>query len=58
MILAIDNGGWSMDPYISVVQTLFDYARAQFDLKTFFHNTIYSTLLGRCGALPKTPAHR
>lgn len=43
VILAIDNGGWSMDPYISVVQILFDYARAQFkDLKTyFFHNTIY-----------------
>ena len=43
IILAIDNGGWSMDPYIPVVQTLFDYARAQFkDLKTyFFHNTIY-----------------
>jgi len=41
--LAIDNGGWSMDPYIEVVQTLFNYARAQFkDLKTFFfHNTIY-----------------
>jgi len=48
VILAIDNGGWSMDPYISVVQTLFDYARAQFkDLKTFFfHNTIYCTLWG------------
>ncbi len=46
IILAIDNGGWSMDPYISVVQTLFDYARAQFkDLKTyFFHNTIYDNL--------------
>jgi len=46
VILAIDNGGWSMDPYISVVQTLFDYARAQFkDVKTyFFHNTIYSTI--------------
>ena len=46
VILAIDNGGWSMDPYIPVVQTLFDYARAQFkDLKTyFFHNTIYSNL--------------
>lgn len=46
VILAIDNGGYSMDPYISVVQTLFDYARSQFkDLKTyFFHNTIYSTL--------------
>jgi len=46
VILAIDNGGWSMDPYVSVVQTLFDYAGAQFkDLKTFFfHNTIYSNL--------------
>jgi len=46
VILAIDNGGWSMDPYIMVVQTLFDYARAQFkDIKTyFFHNTIYSNL--------------
>ncbi len=43
VILAIDNGGWSMDPYIPVVQTLFDYARAQFkDLKIFFfHNIIY-----------------
>ncbi|MBF0230666.1 MAG: hypothetical protein HQK63_13950 [Desulfamplus sp.] len=43
IILAIDNGGWSMDPYISVVQTLFDYSRSQFkEVKTcFFHNTIY-----------------
>jgi hypothetical protein len=46
VILAIDNGGWSMDPYVEVVQTLFDYAKAQFkDIKTFFfHNTIYDTL--------------
>jgi uncharacterized protein len=46
VILAIDNGGWSMDPYVTIVQTLFDYARAQFkDLQTlFFHNTIYGTL--------------
>lgn len=46
VILAIDNGGWSMDPYISVVQTLFDYAGDQFkDIKTyFFHNTIYDNL--------------
>lgn len=46
VILAIDNGGWSMDPYISLVQTLFNYSRAQFkDLKTFFfHNTIYDYL--------------
>ncbi|OQY51537.1 MAG: hypothetical protein B6230_04605 [Desulfobacteraceae bacterium 4572_89] len=46
VILAIDNGGWSMDPYIRVVQTLFDYARSQFkEVKTyFFHNTIYDCL--------------
>ena len=46
VVLAIDNGGWSMDPYIPVVQTLFDYARAQFkELKTyFFHNTVYDVL--------------
>jgi uncharacterized protein with von Willebrand factor type A (vWA) domain len=46
VILAIDNGGWSMDPYVEVAQTLFNYARAQFkDLRTFFfHNTIYDYL--------------
>jgi len=46
VILAIDNGGWSMDPYVELVQTLFNYARSQFkDLKTFyFHNTIYDHL--------------
>lgn len=46
VILAIDNGGWSMDPYISVIQTLFNYSRAQFrELKTFFfHNTIYDNI--------------
>jgi uncharacterized protein len=46
VILAIDNGGWSMDPYIPLVQTLFDYTRAQFKALTtlFFHNTIYDTL--------------
>jgi hypothetical protein len=44
IVLMIDNGGWSMDPYIEIVQTLFTYARSQFkDLKIyFFHNTIYS----------------
>ena len=43
IILMIDNGGWSMDPYVEVVQTLFNYSRSQFkDLKTFyFHNSIY-----------------
>jgi uncharacterized protein len=46
VILVIDNGGWSMEPYIEVVRTLFYYSRAQFkDIKTlFFHNTIYDYL--------------
>ena len=46
VVLAIDNGGWSMDPYIDIVQSLFDYSRSQFkDLRTFFfHNTIYDYL--------------
>ena len=46
VILAIDNGGWSMEPYVQVVKTLFSHARAQFqDLKIlYFHNTIYDFL--------------
>jgi uncharacterized protein with von Willebrand factor type A (vWA) domain len=46
VILLIDNGGWSMEPYVGIVQLLFDYARAQFkDLKTYyFHNTVYDTV--------------
>jgi len=46
VVLAIDNGGWSMDPHIPLVQTLFNSARSQFkDLQIFFfHNTIYSTV--------------
>ncbi len=44
VILMIDNGGWSMEPYIEMVQTLFNYASSQFkELKIyFFHNTIYT----------------
>lgn len=43
IILAIDNGGWSMDPYVDIVQALFTSARTQFkELTTlYFHNTIY-----------------
>ena len=43
IILAIDNGGWSMDPYVDIVQALFTSARTQFkELATlYFHNTIY-----------------
>ena len=48
VLLMIDNGGWSMDPYVEVVQTLFNYARSQFkDLKIYyFHNTVYSRVWG------------
>ncbi len=43
VILAVDNGGMSMDPFVATVQVLFNYARAQFkELRTFFfHNSIY-----------------
>ncbi len=46
VILAIDNGGWSMEPYVNLIQTLFNYSRSQFkELKIFFfHNTIYDNL--------------
>lgn len=46
VILAIDNGGWSMEPYVEMVQTLFNYSRSQFkEVKTFFfHNTIYDNI--------------
>jgi hypothetical protein len=46
IILAIDNGGWSMEPYVDVVQALFALARTQFkELTTlYFHNTIYDQL--------------
>ncbi len=44
VILMIDNGGYSMDPYVNVVQVLFNHAKSQFkDVKFyFFHNTVYS----------------
>ncbi|BHH83842.1 vWA domain-containing protein [Desulforhopalus sp. 52FAK] len=43
VILLIDNGGWSMDPHVQLVQTLFNYAKSEFkDLQIYyFHNTVY-----------------
>lgn len=44
VIVLIDNGGWSMSPYIRTVQNLFRKMKTRFahDLKVFyFHNTIY-----------------
>jgi uncharacterized protein with von Willebrand factor type A (vWA) domain len=42
ILLLIDNGGWSMDPYVETVQALFHHARSQFkDLSIrYFHNTV------------------
>lgn len=44
VILLVDNGGYSMDPYIRRVQDLFKKMKTRFahDLETYyFHNTIY-----------------
>lgn len=45
VMLLIDNGGYSMSPYIRTVQKLFSKMKTRFahDLKVYyFHNTIYS----------------
>jgi uncharacterized protein with von Willebrand factor type A (vWA) domain len=46
VVLAIDNGGWSMDPYVELVQALFDQAGSRFKRLTtyYFHNTIYDVV--------------
>jgi uncharacterized protein len=44
VLLLIDNGGWSMSPYVDSVRKLFSKMNRRFahDLKTYyFHNTIY-----------------
>lgn len=44
VLLLIDNGGWSMSPYIASVTKLFSKMKRRFahDLKTYYyHNTIY-----------------
>ena len=44
VLLVIDNGGYSMHPYIKAVQTLFRKMKTRFahDLETYyFHNTVY-----------------
>ncbi len=42
VMLLIDNGGWSMEPYVETVQTLFHHARSQFKELAirYFHNTV------------------
>lgn len=47
VLLMIDNGGWSMDPYVRSVTSLFRKMKTRFahDLETrYFHNTIYDVV--------------
>ncbi|MDP8224672.1 MAG: hypothetical protein P9L99_15035 [Candidatus Lernaella stagnicola] len=46
VFLFIDNGGWSMNPFVERTRALFTHARSNFKrLQTyFFHNCIYDTV--------------
>jgi hypothetical protein len=47
VILLIDNGGYSMSPYVKTIQQLFRKMKTRFahDLETYyFHNTIYENV--------------
>lgn len=48
VILLLDNGGWSMTPYVDLCRSLFKYAKNQFrELRTYyFHNCIYDVVWG------------
>lgn len=43
LFIFLDNGGWSMTPFVRLTRTLFSYTRAQFkDVRFFyFHNCVY-----------------
>ena len=60
VILLIDNGGWSMDPYIDVVQTLFHYAEfpVQGSEDLFFPQYHLQPRLGRSAAAFQTGTGR
>ncbi len=46
IMLFLDNGGWSMTPYVPMTRSLFTLARSQFkDVRFFyFHNCIYDVV--------------
>ena len=57
VILIIDNGGWSMSPYIKSVTKLFSKMKRRFahDLKTYyFHNTIYGGAYSEADRMPSS----
>ncbi|MGB2475635.1 MAG: hypothetical protein ACPIB2_03000 [Flavobacteriaceae bacterium] len=61
VLLFIDNGGYSMHPYIKVVQTLFRKMKTRFahDLETYyFHNTIYGQVYSDQQRRKRVPIER
>ena len=61
VIVIIDNGGYSMSPYIRVVRDLFKKMKTRFahDLEVFyFHNTIYSVVFKDAKRTKPLPVER
>ena len=61
VLLFIDNGGYSMHPYIKAVQTLFRKMKTRFahDLETYyFHNTIYGQVYSDAQRRKRVPIER
>lgn len=61
VLLFIDNGGYSMHPYIRAVQTLFRKMKTRFahDLETYyFHNTIYGQVYSDAQRRKRVPIER
>lgn len=61
VLLFIDNGGYSMHPYIKAVQTLFRKMKTRFahDLETYyFHNTIYGQVFSDPQRRKRVPIER
>ncbi|MGB2398455.1 MAG: hypothetical protein ACPH63_07070 [Flavobacteriaceae bacterium] len=61
VLLFIDNGGYSMHPYIKAVQTLFRKMKTRFahDLETYyFHNTIYGQVYSDQQRRKRVPIER
>lgn len=46
LIVLLDNGGYSMNPYVDLVKTVFNKIRDMFDYVSYyyFHNCIYGTV--------------
>ncbi len=46
VVIFLDNGGWSMTPYVRLTKSLFTYSKSQFkDVRYFyFHNSLYDVV--------------